>query len=465
MDSVQTDRVQTDRARVDSAYHVRLYCIYSTHWRRSAETVRRAPADFTLSKRFRSFYLEFESQLPELLNQRIFDEPRITVATTVSGTREVADVDAAAELLLFSLPFPANQIVAALVLDIATPDLNDNSASLRLVLEACTSAELDVVIGGRRISDLINGLIAEAPGEQEVPADPDELPGDGPRERHALVFVSDLRNAAAPSDETVAGILYGIQPPYRPEFTKLERPDSLNQEAGTYAAVSQSSSFLYGHPNEVENSAFLTTVQAVGTAARFQRIWRDAYYQVQQFQSSGRQAKRAGEQGRKGLETLADEMGNLELDLAFSVETAADLGLGSTTSRIDDFHDDLYQVMHIKTRASTVSQMFVRLGSSIRSELTAIESREKEVADRRRFRGALMLGILSFLIAPAGLILGFFGINATQVDQRDTMFDLRRYWFIYGFALLVMLVSLLFALTFDRPALRKGIRSVRRRRD
>lgn len=76
-----------------------------------------------------------------------------------------------------------------------------------------------------------------------------------------------------------------------------------------------------------------------------------------------------------------------------------------------------------------------------------------------------MLGILSFLIAPAGLILGFFGINATQVDQRDTMFDLRRYWFIYGFALLVMLVSLLFALTFDRPALRKGIRSVRRRRD
>jgi hypothetical protein len=212
----------------------------------------------------------------------------------------------------------------------------------------------------------------------------------------------------------------------------------------------------------VENSVFLTTVQAVGTAARFQRIWRDAYYQVQLFQS-GKQAKRAGEQIRKDLELLADEMGNLELDLAFSVETAADLGLGSTTSRIDNFHDDLYQVMQIKTRASTVSQMFVRLGSSIRSELTAIESREKEIEDDRRFRGALTLGILSFILAPLGLILAFFGINASQVDQDDTMFDLKRYWLIYVLALLLMLIPVAFALTFDRNALTRTISGLRKK--
>jgi hypothetical protein len=449
---------------MDTAYQLRLYCIYSTHWRRSAATKRRKSAEFELSNRFRSFYLEFESQLPELLHQRIFPDEPITVATTISGTRESADFPATAELVLFSLPFPANQIVATLVLDIATPDLNDNSDTLRLVLEACTSSDLDVTLGGHKLPDLIETLIAETGGEREVPADPEESAEDVPRERHALVFISDLRDAPPPSDDTVAGILYGIQPPYRPEFTKLERPTSLNQEAGTYAAVSQTSSFFYGHPSEVENSAFLTTVQAVGTAARFQQIWRDAYYHVQLFQSSGRQAKKAGEQGRKGLETLADEMGNLELDLAFSVETAADLGLGSTTSRIDDFHDTLYHVMHIKTRASTVSQMFVRLGSSIRSELTAIESREKEIADSRRLRGALMIGILSFLIAPAGLILGFFGINASQVDQHDTMFDLRRYWFIYTFAVMLMAISLAFAVFFDRPALRRRLLARRRRR-
>jgi hypothetical protein len=268
-----------------------------------------------MSDRFRSFYLEFKSQLPELLNQQVFDDCRLRASAAGFGERSV-DVRATAELVLFSLPFPADQIVAALVIDLALPDLNDDSSSLRIILEACTSTDLTVTIDGRRLSGLVDGLVAADVGEQEVPADPDEQPGDAPRERHALVFITDLEGARAPADEAIAGILYRIQPPYRPEFTNLQRPVSLNQEEGRYAAVSQSSSFFYGHPSEVENSVFLTTVQAVGTAARFQRIWRDAYYQVRQFQSSGKQAKKAGEQGRKGLETLADEMGNLELDLA-----------------------------------------------------------------------------------------------------------------------------------------------------
>jgi predicted histidine transporter YuiF (NhaC family) len=69
----------------------------------------------------------------------------------------------------------------------------------------------------------------------------------------------------------------------------------------------------------------------------------------------------------------------------------------------------------------------------------------------------LTLGILSFFLAPAGLILAFFGINATQIDQNDTMFDMHRYWLIYLFAVLVMLVPLTFAITFDRAALFRRI--------
>jgi hypothetical protein len=445
---------------MELAYEVRLYCVYSTYWRRSKKTVRRVSGDFDLTDRFKSFYLSFEGQLPELLSQRIFDTAEVAITPKRSGPGEFDGVRSA-ELVLFSLPFPANQIVAALVLDFATTDLNEDSTHLRGILEACT--ESAIRIGGRSITQIVDELAVDARAEKEIPSDPHELPRDVPQERHALVFIENLQEREAPADAAVAGILHGIQPPYRPEFTQLERPESLNQEAGKYAAVSPTSSFFYGHPSVVENSVFLTTVQAVGTAARFQRIWRDAYYQVQEFQSSGRQAKRAGEQRRKDLELLADEMGNLELDLAFSVETAADLGLGSTTSRIDHFHDDLYQVMHIKTRASTVSQMFVRLSSSIRSELTAIESREKELEDSRRLRGALALGVLSFFLAPLGLILAFFGINATQVDQKDTMFDLHRYWPIYVLAGLLMVISVVFAVTFDHAALSQALADLRRR--
>jgi hypothetical protein len=442
---------------MESGYNVRLYSVYSTYWRRSTNT-RRVSGDFDLSERFRSFYLSFQDQLPELLHQRKFEVSQVRLKSNVE--QPVHGLDGA-ELVLFSLPFPANQIVAALVLDFQTPDLNADSTGLRRILKACTDS--DLLVNDLTIGQVVDSLAQEVRAEKENPADPQERPAHAPQERHCLVFIEDLRQITPPANAVIAGILYGIQPPYRPEFTRLERPESLNQEAGTYAAVSQTSSFFYGHPGEVENSVFLTTVQAVGTAARFQRIWRDAYYQVQQFQAS-KQAKKSGEQVRKDLELLADEMGNLELDLAFSVETAADLGLGSTTSRIDNFHDDLYQVMQIKARASTVSQMFVRLSSSIRSELTAIESREKEIEEDRKLRGALMLGALSFLLAPLGLIFGFFGISAREVDAHDTMFDFRRYWMVYAVATMLMIIAAAFALTFNPDALVRKFRLRRRSR-
>lgn len=451
-----------------SAYQLRLYAVYSTYWRRSKTAVTR-PDEFNLSERFkmsdrfRSFYLQFKGQIPELLAQRVFNLSQETVLFRRQGHLVPMEGLTSAEVVLFSLPFPADQIVATVVLSIGTPDLNDDSRHMRDILAACTESEIQVA--GRSINDIVNDLATAAQADKEIPSDPEERLEDVPQERHTLAFIADLAGVAPPTVQTVAGLLYGVQPPYRREFTKLQRPGSLNLEAGTFAAVSPTASFFYGFhgPLEIiETSVLLTTVQAVGTASRFQRIWRDAYFQVRRFQAE-KQAKVAGKQGREDLEQLADEIGNLELDLAFSVETAADLGLGSTTSRIDDFHEDLYQVMQIKTRANAVSQMFVRLGSSIRSELTAIESREQQEENDRRIRGALMLGFLSFVLAPTSLILGFFGANAVEVNEKASMFDIRRYWLVYALAALLMVVSAVFAVTFDQRTLKKILRRSRKR--
>lgn len=448
-----------------NAYTVRLYAVYSTYWRRAKGAAARHSDDFDLSERFRSFYLQFKRQIPELLVQRVFHLDREEIGFRWQAGAQPPALPAAidgvirAEVVLFSLPFPADQVVAAVVLDFATPDLNGNANQMHRILAACADSEL--YLHDKRITDIINELAQAAQAEPERPSNPRERLEETPQERHTLAFIQNLDGVEPPSEEIIAGLLYGIQPPYRPEFTKLERPDSLNQEDGTFAAVTPTASFFYGQPDIVETSVMLTTVQAVGTASRFQRIWRDAYFEVQRFQSE-KQAKVAGKQGREDLELLADEIGNLELDLAFSVETAADLGLGRTTSRIDDFHEDLYQVMQIKTRARAVSQMFVRLGSSIRSELTAIESREQQDENDRRVRGALMLGFLSFFLAPIGLILGFFGANAAEVKENASMFDIRRYWLVYVLAALLMLVSAMFALTFDQPTLMRNVKRLRR---
>ncbi|MBB5868826.1 hypothetical protein F4553_002205 [Allocatelliglobosispora scoriae] len=428
---------------MESAYRIRLCDVTSARWRSSESTEQARPStEFDLTSQFQSFYDSFEGQLPKLLAQRLFDAGDVAMLLE-SGTVEQAGEFSRVEVVLFGLPFPANQIVATVVLDFPLHELTDGEESyLRKLLQACTGSRL--LITGRPVTAIVDELAAEIGAVPEEGADPAEDESKGAREHHALVFVNG-NGSPAPEYPVIAGILYGIQPPYQPEFIQLSRPKSLNRTGGTYAAVSPLSSFLYGQQSEAENSVLLTTVQAVGTAARFQRIWHDAYYHVQQFQAH-RQSGRTGEQTREDLETLADEVGNLELDLAFSVETTANLGLGSTTARIDDFHHTLYEVMQIRSRARTVGQMFVRLGSSLKSELTAIESREKKIEDARKkvedarqFRFALTLGLLSFFFAPLGLLFAFFGVNATQVGSDYSMFDLHHYWLVYTFVLVIML--------------------------
>jgi hypothetical protein len=274
-----------------------------------------------------------------------------------------------------------------------------------------------------------------------VSVEPVVPPGSGrpvgmPLERHQLVFIRDLHDAEPVRPEIVRRILNGS----RPRFTALIEPHGLSED-GSYAAVGARASFLSRHTAEVENSVFLTTVQAVGTASRFQQIWQEAYYRVQEFQDH-KQRKETGVQQREDMAELADRMGNLELDLAFSVQTAADLGLNPST-RIDSFHDALYEVMQVEVRARTVGEMFDRLGGSIRSELTAIESRERQEEDRRRSAGALALGILSFIIAPVTFLLGFFGMNVSQVHDGASLWDIHTYLWVYVVAGLLAMTPLL----------------------
>lgn len=439
------------------SYSIRIVSVYATHWRRSSTSADRTHTAFDLGERLGKFYQLFEDQLPHVLDRQCPAAGEIAFGSGTAGSRLTERITAA-EVLLFALPFPADQVVVALILDFDSPDLNHDSSLTRRILESCADAE--VRIAGTRLASYIDDLATAAGAKKECPPGPlDKLIGL-PLERHHLVFIGELNHTAPPDDDIIKAILYGIEPPYRPEFTELKRPKGLNQEQDAFGAVSSTISFLYGHPDDVENSVFLTTVQAVGTASRFQQIWQDAYHQVQRFQAD-KQAQHSGVQERKDLETLADEMGNLELDLAFSVETAADLGLRIPSSRIDSFHHDLYEVMQIRTRAHTVSQMFVRLGGSIRSELTAIESRERQREEGRRLRGAIALGILSFLAAPLTFVIGFFGMNAAQVHGSSSMWNWHYYHWAYWAAILLALIPIGVFFFLHGQAIRRRRRQVR----
>jgi hypothetical protein len=327
-------------------------------------------------------------------------------------------------------------VVAALVLDFRSPDLNEDSTLAVNVLELCAYAQ--VQIEGLPLAVHI-GQLAEKSGAKAID---DTDTRTIPPEHHQIVFAGTFHGKEPPREDVVDRILYRVDPPYREEFMPLyARPSGLNQEQHTYGAVTPYVSFLYGHQHYVDNSVFLTTVQAVGTAARFRQIWHTAYGQVKTFRAD-KLAPEVGKQTRASLEELVDQLGNLELDLSFSVETSADLGLLIPSLRIESFHHELYRVMELPTRARTVSQMFARLDSSIRSELTAIDIRERQAAERKRdeleetrLRRAIAVSALSTVGVPLGFLVGFFGINATQVRGTYSIFDMSHYLIVYLAAL------------------------------
>lgn len=442
-------------------HDIRVIAVYATKWRFAGEPAQREHLSLG---HLEEFYGLYKDQLPKVLLYQAHgrDGLRLLPAgreaadpRTRGGIRPQDDGVEIASVASWLFVLPSDQVVAAFdftlrgraAVDAAGASAVDPLPTIRL-LERCAYARL--AIDGRPLEQHIAGL-AQREGAREVRKTAAELIGAPaadpfPPERHQVIFAtgikaSPLQPDGAPGerggpagpegdpDETIKRILYRVEPPNRPEFVEYKRPSGLNHE-GTLCAVTPYVSLLSDHPAYVENTVFLTVVQAVGTAARFRQIYHRAHAEVREFRRVG-QDETVGTQTRDKLEYLADELGNLELDLSFSVETSADLGLLIPSLRIESFHRELYAALELRERAQTVSRMFARLDASIRSELTAIDIRDRRREEDKRLRWGVSIGVLTFITIPIGFLGAYFGINARQVDSSWSIFDLRHYGYVY----------------------------------
>src|SRR5262249_20651620 len=264
-----------------------------------------------------------------------------------------------------------------------------------------------------------------------------------PPERHQIVFASSNKSRPPLTNEQAKPILFRAAPPFRPEFLEIREPLGLNPEGErNRGLVTPYTSLLVGHHEYIENSVFLTTVQAVGTSARFRQIWHKAHRRVREFRLIVKEE--VGVQRRADMEDLADELGNLELELSFSVETSSDLGLLIPALRSVSFHRDLYAAMELQDRTERVSRMFTRLESSIRSELTAIDIRDTKKNDRRRIRWNFALNLLGVVVVPLSLLLAFFGASTKDVQPGTSVLDIRHYeWQYVSAGAVALLIPLL----------------------
>jgi hypothetical protein len=194
-------------------------------------------------------------------------------------------------------------------------------------------------------------------------------------------------------------------------------------------------SVFCGHQDYVENAAFVSAAQAVASAGRLREIRNALYLELRRF-STAERAEEDTRVRRRTLEQITDDLTRLELDLSVSVEAPADLRVLVPSLRVAEYHQAVYAALGIKDLAATASRMLRRLEATTRSELTSIESIERRADEDRRLRWTVAIGFVSAVAIPIGLILAFFGINATQVESDRSMFDPAYTWLYLGVALL-----------------------------
>jgi hypothetical protein len=383
---------------------LRLTTVYATPWRCEVELLERLcrpPTHYLRLGRLARFYQTSQHQLPRVLLREQLDPRDLGFDRWRDGS-QVAD----ARAWLFALP--SGQALAALSLDVATSlvgsiplleDLYYGSATVR--------GETFEQVAGQLADERLDCLRL---GRQFFP------------ERHQLVFFAVPESSAVPGEDILQRVIYRADLPYRPQYSAIRYPAELNRRPTTIAALGPYVSVVGGQQDYVENGVLLSGVQAVGTAAQLREIRERAHGCVRAFRASVARPHSIRER-RLILEDLADRLGDLELDLSFSVEATADLGLLVPALRLEGFHEALYESMSVARRAETTGHMLSRLRNAIAADLTAVQSLEQRADERRRIRTAAAVTFVTTVAGTFGLLFGFFGINADQVRPDRSIFD------------------------------------------
>jgi len=409
--------VQLTRSPAGSSVRrrIRVTNLYATPWHAPDGTANGDLPSYLGLGRLERYYRLSADQLPRVLQRADLETNGLKFRRW-----EHADRVTGARIWLFRLP--SGQIVAALSLDtcgelIDTIDL----------LEDCYYG--DVLIGDRSVEEHTHAMAAQLGADGS--SDHGFLP-----ERHQIVFDHD----PAPDDceDLVQRLIYRADLPYRKKYSAIRYPAELNRRPGWLTAVGPYVSVVCGHQDYVENAVFASAVHGVAAAAQLRAIRHAAYADVRLFRNlegeAGTQAR------RRTLERISDQLGDLELELSYSVEACADLGLLIPSLRVESFHDALYESMGLAGKAVTAGRMLARLGSAIGAELTAIESIERRADDNRRVRYAVAVGFVSAVAIPASLILAFLSIQAPQVNRNWSMFS-HHYLGVYLTIAVVIILS------------------------
>lgn len=389
---------------------VRVTTVYATGWMANGDTRAQPVSDSLPLGQLSTHYELAGTAVPRILGQAEHSPSTVRFARFIPELQPLR-VGTALYVL------PSGRLAATLSIEVAcTPD------QLVLLLEDAARSNVD--IDGGDLGQVLGTRAGVSEPEEHVL---------GP-EHHQLVSVPDRGLGQLP-EGLIRQLLYRTDRPQRPEYANVHRPVELNRDPRASTAMSPYVSLSQGHPPELESAMLVSAVLVVGATARLREIRGYTQDSLRAFREADDEL-RSTRAGRRLLEDLAARLGDLEGELGYGVEAAADIGSLVPSRRIEGYHRMLYRALDVASRTLVVGRMLDRLEHAVTAELTSIGSVEARKEESRRGRWNALSWLLLAVLLPVALVAAYLLVEgAGQQDLLD-----RKYWLAYtiGGALIVL---------------------------
>lgn len=256
-----------------------------------------------------------------------------------------------------------------------------------------------------------------------------------PGRTHQMVIFSEPAERDIPYDE-VQRIIYRADLDALREYSSILRPSELNRRPGRGAALGPFVSMLWGQQDYIENCAFLSVL--IGSAASSVIaeargvLIREIASMSKDFgeDESLNRPDRSMQSVRRRLQAINRVVSNTETRIALCIDGFSTLMPYVPALRVESFHQSFFQALESDRNRAALEQLLGRLSEMVRVEREVIEAQAATRQELRGRRWAVSVGAASVIAIPLGVVFGFFGASASQVDPRESMFS-SRYWPLY----------------------------------
>ncbi|MGV9453508.1 CorA family divalent cation transporter [Streptomyces sp. NPDC003635] len=233
------------------------------------------------------------------------------------------------------------------------------------------------------------------------------------------------------------GIIYrGRMPAEAADRLRVSVPPNLRNHGVTLSAHGRGVSVQAGWALHVENGLAVVALGMISALAVLQRTRLAAFAMMKENE---RAATRSAAEVRTLISRLSEGVNELQLDLAFGVEAYVD-SLLIPEMLTEGFQSSLGDTLGIRDSLDNSARMVERLTSVINARSAALDAALADRDERQNRVVSALVAAATLIALPPTLLLAFFGVNATDVDEARSIIDLGRYGTAYALAWLPFVV-------------------------